>query len=211
MKQPTVQFPKLPQGDAGQIHAHNQFLHTCPHRQIAQTDFVLEASDLVPLNKFPLLLALSFQNQHEMKIGFRNIPFIKDINALCAPWTLPELSPELARAALTHILNNKLKALPETIHLQDWHLNISPPKDLAIHIGCELKNSHEKIQLAVWTHADFPFSELSAELNLIPFARKSWPPQLYVRFPIDIAEAQITAKDLPTLARGDVILLSPCR
>ena len=215
--QPSQPFvgrpPKLPCRSAKQTHAYNQFLRACHHRQIAHTGFTLHASqdilEKAPLEKAPLLMTFSFQNQHPIKIGLRETPFIDEVNSLCAPWTLPELSPELARAALTHILNDKLKTLPENIQLKDWHLNISPPKDFEIHIGCALKDSNKTIELDVWTHPDFPFSQFSTKLALNPSAEKIWPPQLYLNFPVDIAAASIAAKDLSTLKLGDVIFLSP--
>ena len=205
------QPPKLPHQCAKQTQAHNQFLRTAHQMQIAQTDLTLHASDQAPSEKCALLLSFSFQNTYEMKIGFQHMPLMKQINTLCAPWKLHELSSELIRAALTHVLNDLFKTLPDDIDLHDWKLNANAPQDSQTHIGCALKNQTTVMQLDIWTQHDFPFSQLAQQLGLRAAAQKIWPPQLYVGLPIDIAAAQMPAKTLPTLSQGDVIFLSPCR
>ena len=208
------QPPKLPRQCAKQTQAHNQFLRAAQGKQIAQTGLTLYASHQAPSEKCALLLSFSFQNTCEMKIGFQHMPLIKQINTLCAPWKLHELSSELVRAALTHIFNDLFKTLPDDINLHDWRLNTNAPpesKDSQIHIGCTLKNQTTLMPLDIWTAPDFPFSQLAQQIGLRPSAQKIWPSQLYVSLPIDIAAAHVSAKTLPTLSRGDVIFLSPCR
>ncbi len=202
--------PRLPSQCAKQTQAYNQFLRAAHRRQIAQTNLTLYARDQALPQKLSLLASLSFQNEHEIKIGFRNMPFTQQINTLCAPWKFHELSPELIRAALAHILNDLIKTLPSDITLHDWRMNTAPPKDLEIHIGGELKNQTTAIQLNIFTSANFPFCQFGQKLSLRPAVKKKWPPQLYINFPIDIAAAHIPAKDLSSLTSGDVILLSPC-
>lgn len=198
----------LVKNDAAKIAAHNNFLKTFHHKQLANGwVFVVDSMPDLPQPAF--WADFIFANKYELKLVSPALPFLEVIEEWCKPWKWHELSPDLSFLVLDEILNIHSQKLPDNLRLNGFSTTqVSEDKNL-MRFSCNIKKDNNKYQLDLWVKENFPWSELGEALSLAPIAAPNYPESLQLKLPIKLTSTILPAKILKALIVGDIIIIQP--
>ena len=171
---------------------------------------------------FPLCLALRFRGAR-FDLGFETMPFRSALRRLCKPWTLEEMPPPLARAAIRALMRrfapilfaSDLLAIEEmTLHGSSPAPPASPAPPLsddapflhaAIHFFSE-ESGEKRFTLHGFCQKTFPAAQLAEALGMERH-RPLYPPKLMMALALQIGGTRLTPEERKNLEPGDILFL----